>query len=145
MTAKVYAFPSGEELPAVKKSDTERIQKKIRVDQTKKAADVLADELIIRLIGELQQEGMDIGKLDPVKSSKTFLDVGIFLECFRALIYKELNLTHPFHNVTNALMYVEHNKGKKYSVINYRGKKIINRETNKVEVEFDDSLLNDTD
>ena len=145
MTAKVYSFPSGEELPAVKKSDTERIQKKIRVDQTKKAADVLADELIIRLIGELQQEGMDIGKLDPVKSSKTFLDVGIFLECFRALIYKELNLTHPFHNVTNALMYVEHNKGKKYSVINYRGKKIVNRETNKVEVEFDDSLLNDTD
>ena len=145
MSAKVYAFPSGKELPAVSSSDTQKIQNKIRVDQTKKAADALSDDMIIRLISELQQEGMDIGKLDPGKSSKTFLDVGIFLECFRALIYKELNLTHPFHNVTNALMYEQSNKGKKYSVINYRGKKIVDRETNKVEVEFDESILNDTD
>ena len=145
MSAKVYAFPSGKELPAVSSSDTQKIQNKIKVDQTKKAADALSDDMIIRMISELQQEGMDIGKLDPDKSSKTFLDVGIFLECFRALIYKELNLTHPFHNVTNALMYTEENKGKKYSVINYRGKKIVDRKTAKVEVEFDDGVLNDTD
>ncbi len=145
MTAKVYAFPSGKLLPAAKNSNVQNIQNKIRIDQTKKAADALSDDIIIRLITELQQEGMDIGKLDTDKSSKTFLDVGIFLECFRALIYKELNLTHPFHNVTNALMYTEESKGKKYSVINYRGKKIVNRETATVEVEFDDGILNDTD
>ena len=86
-----------------------------------------------------------INKVLSALSGKTFLDVGIFLECFRALIYKELNLTHPFHNVTNALMYTEENKGKKYSVINYRGKKIVDRKTAKVEVEFDDGVLNDTD
>ena len=124
MTAKIYAFPSGKQIPALTKEQREPVKKRIADQQTKKYADAVADDIMIQMIGTLQHEGMNIGKIDK-DGQKTFLDVGIFLEALRALIYREFDLNHPFHNVTDKMMYVEKVKGRKYSVVNYSGTKIV--------------------
>ena len=58
MTAKVYAFPSGEEI----KTNVRQKQKSILDIQSKQYADSLTDDLVIQVIQSLQNEGMDIGK-----------------------------------------------------------------------------------
>ena len=139
MTAKVYAFPSGEEIKTKHKS----AQKKILDASTKQYADSLTDDLVIQVIGSLQNEGMDIGKSN---GDKTFLDVGIFLEAFRGMIYRELDISHPFHNITNNLMYVENAGKRKYSVANYSGTEIKTntRELTENDIEFESEIdLND--
>ena len=91
MTAKVYSFPSGQEIK--QNSNIKTAQKKIIDASTKQYADSLTDDLVIQIIGSLQNEGMDIGKSN---GDKTFLDVGIFLEAFRAMVYRELEIVvHP--------------------------------------------------
>jgi hypothetical protein len=118
MTGKVLSFPDGKEVPVDKTTSKESIAD----HQTKKFADSLADDLVIQMVAAMQQDGLNIGK---ASGTKTFLDVGIFLEALRALIYREFDLNHPFHNVTDKMMYVEKLKGRKYSVVNYSGTKIV--------------------
>ena len=118
MTGKVLSFPDGKEVPVDKTTTRETIAD----HQTKKFADSLADDLVIQMVAAMQQDGLNIGK---ASGTKTFLDVGIFLEALRALIYREFDLNHPFHNVTDKMMYVEKLKGRKYSVVNYSGTKIV--------------------
>ena len=72
MTAKIYAFPSGQEIK--KNVNIRTAQKKILDTQSKQYADSLTDDLVIQVISSLQNEGLDIGK---VSGDKTFLDVGI--------------------------------------------------------------------
>jgi hypothetical protein len=142
MNAKVLAFPSGEE---IKVNKVETTQKKILDTQSKQYADSLTDDLVIQVIGSLQNEGMDIGKSN---GDKTFLDVGIFLEAFRGMVYRELDISHPFHDVTNNLMYVEKMGKKKYSVANYSGTEIKTNTTELTDndVEFESEIdLDDTD
>ena len=142
MNGKVLAFPSGEE---IKVSKIETTQKKILDTQSKQYADSLTDDLVIQVIGSLQNEGMDIGK---TSGDKTFLDVGIFLEAFRGMVYRELDISHPFHDVTNNLMYVEKMGKKKYSVANYSGTEIKSTTTELTDndVEFESEIdLDDTD
>ena len=101
--------------------------------------------MIIQMIASLQQEGLNIGK---PQGTKTFLDVGIFLEAFRAMLYKEMDLKHPFHNITDKMMYIEKVKGRKYSVVNYSGTKVIKVPEGKPEniIEFESEIdFNDTD
>ena len=139
--AKVLSFPHGEELSI---SDVDNLDS-IEEQQTKKYADALADDMIIQMIASLQQEGLNIGK---PQGTKTFLDVGIFLEAFRAMLYKEMDLKHPFHNITDKMMYIEKVKGRKYSVVNYSGTKIIKVPEGKPEniIEFESEIdFNDTD
>jgi len=137
--AKVLSFPHGEELSI---SDVDNLDS-IEEQQTKKYADALADDMIIQLVASLQQEGLNIGK---PSGSKTFLDVGIFLEAFRAMLYREMDLKHPFHKVTDKMMYVENLKGRKYSVVNYSGTEIVKKEETENVVEFESDIdLNDTD
>ena len=139
--AKVLSFPHGEELSI---SDVDNLDS-IEEQQTKKYADALADDMIIQLVASLQQEGLNIGK---PQGSKTFLDVGIFLEAFRAMLYREMDLNHPFHNITDKMMYVEKLKGRKYSVVNYSGTKIVKVPEGKPEniIEFESEIdFNDTD
>ena len=118
MTGKVLSFPDGKEVPVDKTTTRETIAD----HQTKKFADSLADDLVIQMVSSMQQDGLNVGK---ASGHKTFLDVGIFLEALRALIYREFDLNHPFHNVTDKMMYVEKLKGRKYSVVNYSGTKIV--------------------
>ena len=99
---------------------------------------------MIQMLGTLQHEGMDIGKNADKEGSKTFLDVGIFMEAFRSMLYRELDINHPFHYVTDNLMYVETSKNKKYSVIDYSGKEIVDKEEANVEFEGED-IKNDID
>jgi len=142
MNGKVLAFPSGEEIKVNKVQTT---QKKILDTQSKQYADSLTDDLVIQIIGSLQNEGMDIGKSN---GDKTFLDVGIFLEAFRGMVYRELDISHPFHDVTNNLMYVEKMGKKKYSVANYSGTEIKTNTTELTDndVEFESEIdLDDTD
>ena len=142
MNGKVLAFPSGEE---IKVNKIETSQKKILDTQSKQYADSLTDDLVIQVIGSLQNEGMDIGKSN---GDKTFLDVGIFLEAFRGMVYRELDISHPFHDVTNNLMYVEKMGKKKYSVANYSGTEIKTNTTELTDndVEFESEIdLDDTD
>tara|TARA_R100001460_G_scaffold101643_1_gene145762 strand:+ start:17 stop:445 length:429 start_codon:yes stop_codon:yes gene_type:complete len=142
MNGKVLAFPSGEEIKVNKVQTT---QKKILDTQSKQYADSLTDDLVIQVIGSLQNEGMDIGK---TSGDKTFLDVGIFLEAFRGMVYRELDISHPFHDVTNNLMYVEKMGKKKYSVANYSGTEIKSTTTELTDndVEFESEIdLDDTD
>ena len=115
--ARVLSFPDGAEVPANHTVSMESVAD----HQTKKFADSLADDLVIQMVSSMQQDGLNIGK---ASGQKTFLDVGIFLEALRALIYREFDLTHPFHNITDKMMYVEKVKGRKYSVVNYSGTKI---------------------
>ena len=139
MTAKVYAFPSGEEI----KTNVRQKQKSILDIQSKQYADSLTDDLVIQVIQSLQNEGLDIGK---AHGDKTFLDVGIFLEAFRGMIYRELDISHPFHHITNNLMYVENAGKKKYSVANYSGTEIKTntRELTENDIEFESEIdLND--
>ena len=101
--------------------------------------------MIIQMIASLQQAGLNIGK---PQGTKTFLDVGIFLEAFRAMLYKEMDLKHPFHNITDKMMYIEKVKGRKYSVVNYSGTKVIKVPEGKPEniIEFESEIdFNDTD
>ena len=138
--AKVLSFPDGAEVPV----DKTKSKESIADHQTKKFADSLADDTVIQIISSLQSEGLEIGS---AKGTKTFLDVGIFLEAFRAMIYREFDLKHPFHDVTDKMMYVEKVKGRKYSVVNYSGTEIVKvpvKEENVVEFESDIDL-NDTD
>ena len=141
MTGKVLSFPDGKEVPVDKTTTRETIAD----HQTKKFADSLADDLVIQMVTSMQQDGLNVGK---VSGQKTFLDVGIFLEALRALIYREFDLNHPFHNVTDKMMYVEKVKGRKYSVVNYSGTKIVKvpePEPDNV-VEFESDIdFNDTD
>ena len=111
---RVLSFPDGAEVPVSKTKSRETIAD----HQSKKFADSLADDTVIQIISSLQSEGLEIGS---AKGTKTFLDVGIFLEAFRAMIYREFDLKHPFHDITNKMMYVEKVKGRKYSVVNYSG------------------------
>ena len=137
---KVLSFPDGAEVPVDKAGSKESIAD----HQTKKFADSLADDVVIQLISSLQQDGLTIGTS---KGTKTFLDVGIFLEALRAMIYREFDLTHPFHNITDKMMYVEKHKGRKYSVVNYSGTKVIKVPEGKPEnvIEFESEIdFNDT-
>ena len=139
--AKVLSFPHGEELSI---SDVDNLDS-IEEQQTKKYADALADDMIIQMIASLQQEGLNISE---PQGTKTFLDVGIFLEAFRAMLYREMDLKHPFHNITDKMMYVEKLKGRKYSVVNYSGTKIVKVPEGKPEniIEFESEIdFNDTD
>ena len=115
--AKVLSFPDGKQIPVSKTKSRESINN----HQTKKFADSLADDVVIQLISSLQQDGLKIGTSN---GQKTFLDVGIFLEALRSMIYREFDMKHPFQNITDKMMYVEKHKGKKYSVVNYSGTKI---------------------
>ena len=149
MTAKIYAFPSGKIIPIKETANVKVISKRIINDQTRKYGDALTDDIIIQMIGTLQKEGLDIGK---DIGDKTFLDVGIFLECFRALIYRELDLPHPFHYITDNLMFLEKSGTKKYSVANYSGTKIVKQQPIKLKTKEDDTIefesemnLDDTD
>ena len=144
MTAKILAFPSGKQIPALTKEQREPISKKIADAKTKKYADAVADGIMIQMLGTLQHEGMNIGKKVDKEGGKTFLDVGIFMEAFRSMLYRELDINHPFHYVTDNLMYVETSKNKKYSVIDYSGKEIVDREEANVEFEGED-IKNDID
>ena len=139
--AKVLSFPDGAEVPVEKTKTKETIAD----HQTKKFADSLADDVVIQMISALQQDGLNIGTS---KGTKTFLDVGIFLEALRGMIYREFDLEHPFHNITDKMMYVEKVKGRKYSVVNYSGtkiEKVPEPEPNNV-VEFESEIdFNDTD
>ena len=136
---RVLSFPDGAEVPVSKTKSRETIAD----HQSKKYADALADDMIIQLVASLQQEGLNIGK---PSGSKTFLDVGIFLEAFRAMLYREMDLKHPFHKVTDKMMYVENLKGRKYSVVNYSGTEIVKKEETENVVEFESDIdLNDTD
>ena len=141
MTGKVLSFPDGAEVPIDKTSTKETIAD----HQTKKFADSLADDLVIQMVSSMQQDGLNVGK---ASGHKTFLDVGIFLEALRALIYREFDLQHPFHNITDKMMYVEKVKGRKYSVVNYSGtkiEKVPEPEPDNV-VEFESDIdFNDTD
>jgi len=137
---RVLSFPDGAEVPVSKTKSKESIAD----HQSKKFADSLVDDTVIQIISSLQSEGLEIGSK---KGTKTFLDVGIFLEAFRAMIYREFDLKHPFHDVTDKMMYVEKVKGRKYSVVNYSGTEIVNvpvKEENVIEFESDIDL-NDTD
>ncbi len=137
---RVLSFPDGAEVPISKTKSKESIAD----HQSKKFADSLADDTVIQIISSLQSEGLEIGSK---KGTKTFLDVGIFLEAFRAMIYREFNLTHPFHDITDKMMYVEKVKGRTYSVVNYSGTEIVKvpvKEENVIEFESDIDL-NDTD
>ena len=141
MTGKVLSFPDGKEVPVDKTTTRETIAD----HQTKKFADSLADDLVIQMVSSMQQDGLNVGK---ASGHKTFLDVGIFLEALRALIYREFDLQHPFHNITDKMMYVEKVKGRKYSVVNYSGtkiEKVPEPEPDNV-VEFESDIdFNDTD
>ena len=138
---KVLSFPDGAEVPVDKAGSKESIAD----HQTKKFADSLADDVVIQMISALQQDGLNIGTS---KGTKTFLDVGIFLEALRGMIYREFDLEHPFHNITDKMMYVEKVKGRKYSVVNYSGtkiEKVPEPEPDNV-VEFESEIdFNDTD
>ena len=139
--AKVLSFPDGKQIPISKTKSRESIKN----HQNKKFADALADDAVLHMISNFQQEGLDIGSS---KGTKTFLDVGIFLEALRGMIYREFDLEHPFHNITDKMMYVEQHKGRKYSVVNYSGtkiEKVPEPEPNNV-VEFESEIdFNDTD
>ena len=140
MSGRVLSFPDGKEVPIEKATSAASITD----HQSKKYADALADDMIIQLVASLQQEGLEIGK---PSGTKTFLDVGIFLEAFRAMIYRDMDLKHPFHDVTDKMMYVEKVKGRKYSVVNYSGTEIVDvpvKEENVIQFESDIDL-NDTD
>lgn len=140
MNGKVLSFPDGREVPVEKATSAESITD----HQTKKYADALVDDHIIQLVASLQQEGLDIGK---PTGTKTFLDVGIFLEAFRAMIYRDMDLKHPFHDVTDKMMYVEKVKGRKYSVVNYSGTKIVKAPEEEPDniIEFESEIdFNDT-
>ena len=139
--AKVLSFPDGKQIPISKTKSRESIKN----HQNKKFADALADDAVLHMISNFQQEGLDIGSS---KGQKTFLDVGIFLEALRSMIYREFDIKHPFQNITDKMMYVENHKGKKYSVVNYSGTRIEKvpppKEENVIEFESDIDL-NDTD
>ena len=140
MNGKVLSFPDGREVPV----DQAKSAESITDHQTKKYADALVDDHIIQLVASLQQEGLDVGK---PTGTKTFLDVGIFLEAFRAMIYRDMDLKHPFHNITDKMMYVEKSKGRKYSVVNYSGTEIIKVPEEKTDnvIEFESEIdFNDT-
>ena len=51
MTAKIYAFPSGKQIPALTKEQREPVKKRIADQQTKKYADAVADDIMIQMIG----------------------------------------------------------------------------------------------
>jgi|TARA_R100000479_G_C6370568_1_gene196870 hypothetical protein len=136
---RVLSFPNGEVVPAgeAKSSDT------IEDFQAKKFADSLADDCVIQMIQHLQQEGLKIGTPE---GGKTFLDVGIFLEAFRAMIYRDFELPHPFHQITDKMMYIEKVKGRRYSVVNYSGTKIVPIKQKPPTVQFESDMnLDDTD
>ena len=131
--AKVLSFPDGKQIPISKTRSKETIAE----HQSKKFADSLADDVVIQMITSLQQDGLKIGS---ATGQKTFLDVGIFLEALRGMIYREFDLKHPFHDITDKMMYVEKSKGRRYSVANYSGTKIVKvpvPEENVVEFESD--------
>jgi hypothetical protein len=136
---RVLSFPDGSVVPAGEAKSTETIAD----HQAKKFADSLADDCVIQMIQHLQQEGLKIGTPE---GSKTFLDVGIFLEAFRAMIYRDFELPHPFHQITDKMMYIENVKGRKYSVVNYSGTKIVPIKQKPPTVQFESDInLDDTD
>ena len=138
MTAKILSFPEGKILPHLTRKQKERVEEIIAREQTQKYANAVADEIVIGLIQQLQHEGLNIGKPDPKVGNRTFLDLGIFMEAFKGMLYRELNLQHPFHDITDNLMYKQKDKktGRTFSVIDYNGKKIVDREDEN-EVEFE--------
>ena len=136
---RVLSFPDGSVVPAGEAKSTETIAD----HQAKKFADSLADDCVIQMIQHLQQEGLKIGTPEGIK---TFLDVGIFLEAFRAMIYRDFELPHPFHQITDKMMYIENVKGRKYSVVNYSGTKITPIKQKPPTVQFESDMnLDDTD
>ena len=136
---RVLSFPDGSVVPAGEAKSTETIAD----HQAKRFADSLADDCVIQMIQHLQQEGLKIGTPE---GSKTFLDVGIFLEAFRAMIYRDFELPHPFHNITDKMMYIENVKGRRYSVVNYSGTKIVPIKQKPPTVQFESDMnLDDTD
>tara|TARA_B100000085_G_scaffold266273_1_gene274780 strand:+ start:2025 stop:2495 length:471 start_codon:yes stop_codon:yes gene_type:complete len=148
MTAKILSFPEGKVLPKLTKEQKTPIDEKIAEAQTKKYANAVVDDLVIGILTQLQHEGLNIGMRDEKKGNKTFLDLGIFMEAFKGLLYRELDLEHPFHYVTDNMMFRQKDKktGRTYSVIDYQGKEIVDREEGENVVEFEGvDLNNDTD
>jgi len=149
MTAKIISFLTGKELPNNKLTTDEKesIEVKLKREEKIKYAKAITDDLMMHIIHSCHHEGLNIGKPDPKVANKTFMDLGIFLEAFRGLIYRELDLEHPFHYLTDNYMFPQKDEksGKTYSVIDYEGKKIVDREDND-EIEFEgENLDNDTD
>ena len=145
MTAKILSFPEGKVLPHLTKKQREKVEDKIAREQTQKYANAVADEIVIGLIQQLQHEGLNIGKPDPKIGNRTFLDLGIFMEAFKGLLYRELDLEHPFHDVTDKMMFKQKDDktGRTYSVIDYQGKKIVDKD-DEDEIEFEgENLEND--
>ena len=122
------------------------VEEKIAEEQTTKYANAVADDMVIGMLAQLQQEGMNIGLRDPKLSNKTFLDLGIFMEALKGLLYRELNLEHPFHDITDNLMFKQKDEksGRTYSVIDYEGKRICDK-NDEDEIEFEGENLDDTD
>ena len=84
MTAKILAFPTGKHIPGLTKEQREPIEKKIAREQTKKYANAVADDIVIGLLTQLQQEGLGIGKSDPKLpfSKVSFAVFSAFFEAF---------------------------------------------------------------
>ena len=146
MTAKILAFPTGKHIPGLTREQKEPIEAKLAKEQTKKYANAVADDIVIGILAQLQQEGMNMGRNDPKLGNKTFLDLGIFMEAFKGLLYRELDLEHPFHDVTDKMMFKQKDDktGRTYSVIDYQGKKIVDKD-DEDEIEFEgENLDNDT-
>jgi|TARA_R110002074_G_scaffold124496_1_gene260995 hypothetical protein len=146
MTAKILSFPEGKHIPNLTREQTKPVEEKIAEEQTKKYANAVADDMVIGMLSQLQQEGMNIGLRDPKLSNKTFLDLGIFMEALKGLLYRELNLEHPFHEITDNLMFKQKDEksGRTFSVIDYEGKRICDK-NDEDEIEFEGENLDDTD
>jgi len=63
MTAKILAFPTGKHIPGLTKEQKEPIEKKIAREQTKKYANAVADDIVIGLLTQLQQEGLGLEQI----------------------------------------------------------------------------------
>ena len=63
------------------------------------------------------------------------------------MIYRDFDLSHPFHQITDKMMYIEKGeKGRRYSVVNYSGTKIVPIKQKPPTIQFESDMnLDDTD
>ena len=75
-----------------------------------------------------------------------YTERNIYIMIQKGLLYRELNLDHPFHDITNGLMYKQkdNKSGRTFSVIDYEGKRICDKD-DEDEIEFEGENLDDTD
>ena len=64
MTAKMLTYHEGKQLPNQTKQQKQTVDKKIANEQTRKYTNAEADEIVIGMLAQLQQEGLGIGKPD---------------------------------------------------------------------------------